>query len=119
MNDTVKDASRDLSGEIKLTHIIYGLNVGGLLTGGLTSIAAIIMNYIKRDDMKGTFLESHFDWQIKTFWWSFGLGLLAAILILTLIGAIIGIPLAIGVSIWWIYRIIKGWLKLNDGQPVA
>lgn len=75
----------------------------------------IIMNYIKRENVKGTYLESHFDWQIKTFWWTLGLSFVGALL--SIVG--IGILILIGVGIWYIYRIVKGWLKLNDGQPIV
>lgn len=98
---------------IRLTHIIYGLYAASIFVG-LTLIFAIIINYVKRDDVKGTFLESHFTWQIKTFWYS---------LLWFVIGSIttafgIGLLILIGAAIWFVYRTIKGWLALNDNKEV-
>ena len=87
----------------------------GVVDRGITAFAGVIINYLKRDDVRGTYLASHFDWQIKTFWF-------------TLLGSIIGIlllPVGVGglvlllVSLWFIYRIIKGWLVFNDGREIA
>ncbi len=52
-----------------ITQVIYGLYAASLIVG-VTYLIAIILNYVKRDDVKGTYLESHFEWQIKTFWYS-------------------------------------------------
>jgi uncharacterized membrane protein len=111
MNDI--DPSIELRSKVTLTHIIYALYALSILVG-LTSIAAIIMNYVKRDDVKGTFLESHFNWQIRTFWWGMLWGVIG--LVTMLIG--IGFFILAADGLWIIYRIIKGWLKLNDGKPV-
>jgi uncharacterized membrane protein len=115
MSDLANDTPRDLSGETKITHIIYALNALGFLTGGLTSIAAIIMNYVKRDDVKGTFLESHFNWQIRTFWWS----LLWAVIGFVTMVILVGFVILAADCIWVIYRIIKGWLALNENKPIV
>jgi uncharacterized membrane protein len=114
MNDTTTDSARDLSGEIKITHIIYALYALSFLTG-ISAIAAVIMNYVKRDDVKGTWLESHFNWQIRTFWWS----LLWAVLGMILMIVAIGFAILIADAIWVIYRIVKGWLALNEGKAIA
>jgi uncharacterized membrane protein len=111
MNDI--DPSTDLRSKVTLTHIIYALYALSILVG-LTGIAAIIMNYIKRDDVKGTFLESHFSWQIRTFWWGLLWGAIGFITMF--IG--IGFFVLAADGIWIIYRIIKGWLRLNDGKPI-
>ena len=118
---------------IRLTHVIYGLHGLSLLTGivglasvvgafltGWPSIIAVIINYAKRRDVRGTWLDSHFRWQIRTFW--FGMlwvVLCAMFVVLTLgIGLLIAwIPLAV-VGIWFIYRILRGWLRLVDRQPM-
>ncbi|MGQ0525585.1 MAG: DUF4870 family protein [Betaproteobacteria bacterium] len=116
---------------VRLTHLIYGLHafsaVMGILTSafivtafvtGWPSIIAVIINYVKRSDARGTFLDSHFGWQIRTFWWAL-LWLLAVIL---LIFTVVGIPLAwllgVGVGIWVLYRIIRGWITLGNSQPM-
>ncbi len=115
------------------TQLIYALHAFSLLTGILTaatiigafltgwpSIIAVVLNYVKRADARGTWLESHFRWQIRTFW--FGLlwvGLCAIFVVGTLgIGIIIAwLPLAI-VTIWFIYRIVRGWVRLQDRRPM-
>jgi uncharacterized membrane protein len=116
---------------VRLTHLIYGLHafsaVMGILTSafivtafvtGWPSIIAVIINYVKRSDARGTFLDSHFGWQIRTFWWAL-LWLLAVIL---LVFTVVGIPLAwllgVGVGIWVLYRIIRGWITLGNSQPM-
>jgi uncharacterized membrane protein len=96
-----------------LTHVIYGLYAASIFIG-LTAIVAIIMNYVKESDVAGTYLESHFRWQIRTFW--FGLLWGAIGLITSLI--FIGWAVLVAAGIWFIYRIVRGWLNLNDGKPM-
>jgi uncharacterized membrane protein len=111
------------------THAIYALHAFSLLTGilgaatiigafltGWPSIIAVILNYVKRGEVRGTWLESHFRWQIRTFW--FGLrwvGICLLVLVLTLgIGILVlWIPLVI-VTVWFIYRIARGWNRLSN-----
>jgi uncharacterized membrane protein len=81
---------------------------------GITSIIGIIINYVKRDAVKGTWLESHFTWQIRTFWYSLGLSLIGFLLMFVIIGFLI----LAAVFIWSIYRVVKGWLLLNEGKPI-
>ena len=115
------------------TQIIYGLHALSLLTGilgaativgafliGWPSIIAVIMNYIKRSEARGTWLDSHFRWQIRTFWY----GLLWVVVcgtfvVLTLgIGVIIvWLPLGI-LAIWFVYRVVKGWMALSAHRPM-
>ncbi|MFN3715263.1 MAG: DUF4870 family protein [Thiobacillus sp.] len=97
-----------------LTHVIYALYALSLFSG-ITAIVAIVLNYIKRDDARGTWLESHFGWQIRTFWWGLLWGVLGWLTFLILIGWVIW-----GVAfVWFIYRIAKGWLNLNESKPMA
>jgi uncharacterized membrane protein len=98
---------------ITLTTVIYALYAASYFVG-VTAIVAIVMNYIKNDDVAGTFLESHFLWQIRTFWFGLLWGALGSITALFGIGWVI---LAAN-GIWIIYRIVKGWLRLNDGKPM-
>ncbi len=118
---------------VTLTHVIYALHAFSLVTGivgvatvvgafltGWPSIIAVILNYVKRSDARGTWLESHFRWQIRTFW--FGLlwvALCGIFIVLTLgIGIFIAwIPLML-VGFWFIYRIARGWLALLDRRPM-
>src|SRR5476651_790756 len=76
------------------------------------TFVAIIINYVKRDDVKGTWLESHFRWQIRTFWFTFFGYILGFVLSLV----IVGIFVLIGVYLWSIYRFVRAWLYLNDGK---
>ena len=117
----------------KLTHVIYALHAASLVTGivgvatvvgafltGWPSIIAVILNYVYRGDVRGTWLQSHFRWQIRTFW--FGLlwvALCGLFVVLTLgIGLLIAwIPLVF-VGLWFIYRIARGWLRLIDRRPM-
>ena len=96
-----------------LTTVIYALYAASFFVG-ITAIVAIIMNYIKREEMAGTFLESHFRWQIRTFW--FGM-LWIAIGVASLL-IVIGWFILIANGVWVIYRIVKGWLRLNDNLPM-
>jgi uncharacterized membrane protein len=98
-----------------LTHVLYGLYAVHWLTGGLTILIAIIINYVKRSDVAGTPYEAHFEWQIRTFWMGLVGYAIGALLLLVLIG----IPVLWAVSIWMLYRIIKGWLYLYDNKPFA
>jgi uncharacterized membrane protein len=116
---------------VTVTHAIYGLHTLSVLIGltsaativgafvfGLPSILAVIINYVKRRDARGTVLESHFRWQIRTFWCALLWIVLGAVLFVTLIG----IPLAFAVfffaGIWVIYRVARGWLALRDLRPM-
>lgn len=116
---------------ITLTHIIYALHAFSVLTGissaafvvtafltGWPSIIAVIINYVKRDNVRGTFLDSHFSWQICTFWWSLLWVVIAGVLIATIIGMVIGIPLMVLVGLWIFYRIVRGWLALTGRKTM-
>lgn len=115
------------------TKVVYALHAFSLLTGiigtatvvgafltGWPSIIAVILNYIKRSEARGTWLESHFRWQIRTFWF----GLLWIVLCGTFIIATLGIGLLlvwlpIGlVGLWFVYRIVRGWVTLADSRPL-
>ena len=97
-----------------ITQIAYGLYAASLVVG-ITCIVAIILNYVKKDDVVGTIYESHFRWQIRTFWFSLLWGFLGFIL---LIAFGLGILVWIASGIWFIYRIVIGWLRLSEGKPM-
>ena len=115
------------------THAIYALHAFSLLTGilgaatvvgsfltGWPSIIAVILNYVKRSDVRGTWLESHFRWQIRTFWFGLLWIALCWLFILATLGIgilIAWLPMAL-VGLWFIYRIGRGWMALNDGRPM-
>ena len=114
--------ARDLNDEKRLAHVLYFLHAAAPFTAWLLAIIAIVLAMAKRDDVRGTFLDSHFSWLSRTFWW--GLlwiaicGVLTALMFLT----IILIPLAwlpyTVLFIWYLYRVVKGWLRLSDGRPI-
>jgi uncharacterized membrane protein len=124
---------------ITYTHVIYALHTTSIVIGtlgtatvigafvfGIPSIIAVIMNYIRQSETRGTYLASHFRWQIRTFWYAL-LWLILSALFFVVIGwilvlTIVGIPIAfapfIALTCWIIYRIARGWLRLKDKQPM-
>lgn len=121
---------------VTYTHIIYALHAFAVVMGVFTtattvvggfifsipSIVAVIMNYVKRSEVRGTWLESHFDWQIRTFWYALLWVVLLAIPSLLLAIIVIGIGLwyvgALLIGAWIIYRVARGWLALRDQRPM-
>jgi uncharacterized membrane protein len=114
-----------------LTHVIYGLHALAILIGltsavtvvgafvfGLPSILAVILNYLNRPSVRGTYLESHFRWQIRTFWFALMWIALGVLLILTVVGILVAWIVFLGAGIWVIYRIARGWLTLQDRKPM-
>ncbi len=97
----------------KIVLLVYILQAASFLVG-VTSIIGVIINYVKMDDVRGTWIESHFRWQIRTFWFS----LLWFILGFVLTFIVVGIFVIIGAAIWFIYRIVKGWLRLNEQKEM-
>ena len=117
--NTVVDAgsgktSEELASLKTITTVVYALQALSFAFG-VTALVGLIINYVKRDDMAGTLYESHFNWQIRTFWWGLLWGVLGSILIFAF-G--LGLVVLFVAWIWAIYRVVKGWLKLNDGKPV-
>jgi uncharacterized membrane protein len=101
-----------------LIGVLTAATVVGAFVFGLPSIVAVIINYVKRSEARGTFLESHFRWQIRTFWFTALWCLVGGVVFVT----ILGIPIALAVwsaaGLWAIYRIVRGWLALRDRRPV-
>ena len=96
-----------------LTLVVYLLQAFSF-AWGVTAVVGLIINLVKRDEVRGTVYESHFDWQIKSFWW--GLFWLIAGIVLAMV--MVGFVVLLVAWIWMIYRVVKGFLKLNDGLPV-
>lgn len=94
-----------------VVYVLYALS----FLYGITAIAGVVIAYIKRDDVRGTWLESHFAWQIRTFWWGLAWTVVGVVLALVAVGFLI----LFAVWIWAIYRVVKGWLRLNDGREVS
>ena len=121
---------------VRITHIVYALHAVGLALGafgaasvigsflfGWPSIIAVIVNYIYRGDARGSWIESHFDWQIRTFWYALAWALIVAVVsapLVLLLGLGIGtwiVGMAL-LGLWAIYRVARGWLRLNAHQPM-
>ena len=112
-------------------HIVYGLHavaivlgvtgaatvIGGFV-GSAPSIIAVIINYVKRGGARGTWAASHYRWQIRTFWFALLWLIIAMLLVVTLVGAPVGLGLLLALTLWLIYRIARGWLRLLDKQPM-
>ena len=120
---------------VRYAHWMYALHAASALIGmltsafiataflfGIPSIIAVVMNYLRRDDARGTWLESHFSWQLRTFWFALFWVVLIFLLSLPLFLVVVGfLTFPVGiiiVGIWVIYRVARGWLKLKDGHPV-
>ena len=120
---------------VRVMHLVYALHALGLAIGafgaatvvgsflfGWPSIIAVIIGYVKRGEARGTWLESHFGWQIRTFWWALAWAVLVALVSIPLTFIVIGIGtwvlglLLLGV--WAIYRVARGWLRLNNRLPM-
>jgi len=112
-------------------HVVYGLHtvaivlgitgsatvIGGFV-GSVPSIIAVIINYLKRGGARDSWAASHYRWQIRTFWFSLLWLIIAMLLVVTLVGAPVGLGLLIALTLWLIYRIARGWLRLLDKQPM-
>lgn len=122
-------APRD--GLVTLAHVIYALHAFAVLSGvatsatvvgsfvsGLPSIVAVVLNYLYRAEVRGTWLQSHFRWQIRTFWFAFLWIVVAVAFALTLFGIPVALALVLGSGLWVIYRVVRGWLALKDRRPM-
>jgi uncharacterized membrane protein len=114
-----------------VANIVYALHTLAIVVGAvgaatvvgsfiwsIPSVLAVILNYAKRGEAHGTWLESHYRWQIRTFWFAVGWVLLAAFLTVTIIGIPVAVAIFAAVSAWLIYRIARGWLRLRDRLPM-
>lgn len=101
----------------KVALLDYLLHIVGLVfSAGLLSVVALIINYVKREDANGTIYRSHMDWMIRSFWWTLLWAVLAfvpAVLSVGLLSFLLLVP-----AVWFLYRMIKGLLRLIDGRPV-
>jgi uncharacterized membrane protein len=116
---------------VNVANLVYALHALSLLIGittaatiigafvfGVPSIIAVVINYLKKDEARGTFLESHFRWQIRTFWFSLLWCVIAALLFVTIVGIPLALIVVFAAGIWAIYRIARGWLALRDRKPM-
>lgn len=107
----MKKDERRLHSLEQVTTAVYALQAASFLIG-ITFLIALIVNYVKRPDVEGTFLEPHFTWQIRTFWYGLLWGIIGVITHVFLIGYLI----LLANTVWILYRIIKGWLRLHEGE---
>jgi uncharacterized membrane protein len=118
-------------GLVTLAHVIYALHAFSALTGmlspamvvtafltGWPSIIAVILNYVKRSEVRGTWLDSHFSWQIRTFWFALLWLALGGVLFLTVVGIPFAFVAWFATGIWVLYRIIRGWLALSSQKEL-
>lgn len=135
MNTTTLNTVHADASLVRLTHLTYGLHAIGLALGvfgastvvgaflGIPSLIALVINYLKRSEARGTWLESHVRWQIRTFWfvlaWAVAIVLLSAPLVLLLgLGLVTGWIGLFLLGAWAIYRIARGWLRLSSREPM-
>lgn len=124
-------AVEPLPSALVIAHVVYALHalaivlgiagaatVIGSFVGSVPSIVAVILNYMKRGGARGTWLESHYRWQIRTFWYALLWLIAAVVLIMTLIGVPVGFGILIALTVWLIYRIARGWLRLLDRKTM-
>jgi len=125
-------ADKDLEGARAWCQVIYALHAFSVLTGifgavsvigsflvGWPSIIAVILNYVKRSEVAGTWLESHFSWQIRTFWFAALWVAIAVLLAFTLVGLPLTFGILVAVTFWLIYRVVRGWLALNERTTIG
>lgn len=121
----------DESGLRAWCHVMYGLHavsaISGILTSasivgafvfGWPSIIAVVINYLTRDRVRNTWLESHWRWQLRTFWFAALWGVIAGALAITIIGLVIAIPAIVIAGIWVLYRVLRGWLNMLDRRAM-
>jgi uncharacterized membrane protein len=96
-----------------VTTLVYAMQAAAFLVG-ITFIVAIVINYVKQEDVAGTWLASHFRWQMRTFWFALLWGVLGFITTFV----VVGFAVLLANTVWIIYRIAKGWLWLNEGREM-
>ncbi len=106
--------SQDLDGLKSVALAVYVLQALSFFWG-ITAVIGVIIDYVKLDDARGTWVENHLRWQIRTFWWALVWSVLGIALIW-----VFGLGfLILGITYFWtIYRVVKGWLKLTERRPV-
>ena len=116
---------------LSYTHLMYALHslavligittfhtIVGSFIGSIPSIVAVVMNYARRSATRGTYLDSHFRWQLRTFWFAVLWACVSVLVMLTVIGILAGLAGLLALTIWIIYRLVRGWLALRDKRPM-
>jgi len=131
MTDNTAVSTAPAPGFVTVAHLVYALHALSLLIGvttaativgafvfGVPSIIAVVINYVKRGEARGTFLESHFRWQIRTFWFALLWCVIGGLLFLTFVGILLAVGVFFAAGVWAIYWIARGWLALRDRKPM-
>lgn len=131
MSDKTAVATTPAPALITVAHLVYALHALSLVIGvttaativgafvfGVPSIIAVVINYLKRREAAGTFLEPHFRWQIRMFWFALLWCVIAAMLFITLLGIPLALAVFFATGVWAIYRVARGWLALRDRKPM-
>lgn len=116
---------------VTYAHLVYALHAFAVLTGvvgaasvlgsflaSLPSIVAVLINYLKRSDVRGTWLESHFSWQIRTFWFALLWSAIAVVMIVSVVGVLVGLVVLLATTVWVAYRVARGWWTLGQQRPM-
>jgi uncharacterized membrane protein len=109
----LKVGETDLAAAKNAAQLVYILQAVGFFVG-LTWIAGVIINHVKRDQAVGTWVDSHFRWQIRTFWF----GLLWSVVGVLLSVIVVGFAVLAVSYVWMIYRVVKGWVDFSSGKPM-
>jgi uncharacterized membrane protein len=125
------DSVEPLPSVLSVANVVYALHtlaiiigiagaatVIGSFVGSVPSLLAVLLNYVKRGDARGTWADSHYRWQIRTFWYALLWALVGWVMVFTLVGVVVGVPILIALTLWLIYRIGRGWLRLRDRRPM-
>jgi uncharacterized membrane protein len=131
MSEKTEVAAEPAPPLVTVTHLMYALHALSLLIGvttaativgafvfGVPSIIAVVINYVKRREVRRTFLESHFRWQIRTFWFALVWCVIGTLLFATFVGIPLALAVFLAAGVWAIYRIARGWLALRDRKPM-
>jgi uncharacterized membrane protein len=129
--DQLQTTAQPSESLVNVAHLVYALHAWSVLAGivgtativgmfltGWPSIIAVIINYVKRPDARGTWLDTHFGWQIRTFWYTLLWVVIAVAAAFTVIGLPFAIGIAIVITLWVIYRIVRGWIALASAKPM-
>ncbi len=126
-----QSAVEPLPSVLAVANVVYALHtlaiivgvagaatIVGSFVGSVPSIIAVILNYVKRGDARNTWADSHYRWQIRTFWFALLWFVIGWALIFTVVGVVVGVPILAALTVWLIYRIARGWLRLRDRRPM-
>ena len=130
-SDVETQSEEPVPSTLGAAHIVYGLHafaivlgitgsatvIGGFV-GSVPSIVGVIISYVKRGSARGTWTESHYRWQIRTFWFALLWVIIGTLLIVTVVGSPVGLIVLTALTLWLIYRIARGWLRLLDKKPM-